>query len=63
MITTETQTPKPIVRVKYLRMQEGYEQLPPFALYNVVEGPAEVLHGTVTLQTLAAQGFDVKEAA
>lgn len=54
---------RPLVLVKYLRMQEGYAALPPFALYNVVAGPLEILHGTFTLQTLAEQGYEVKEAA
>jgi hypothetical protein len=55
---------KPVVLVRYVGLQEGFATLPPRPLFNIVGGPATVtLHSTVTLESLLAQGFEVKEAA
>jgi len=55
---------KPVLLVKYFRLQEGFAQVPPFALYNVIGGDdANLIGSTRTLQSLVAEGFEVKEAA
>lgn len=52
----------PLVVVKYAGLQEGFAQLAPRALFNVMGGevPA-LLHSTVTLESLFAKGYRVKE--
>ena len=54
----------PLVVVKYHGLQEGFAQLAPQALFNVVGGEVEDLIGsTVVLQSLHAKGYQIKEAA
>lgn len=52
----------PLVVVKYCGLQEGFAQLAPRALFNVVGGDVpELLHSTVTLESLYAKGYRIKE--
>lgn len=54
----------PLVLVKYCGLQEGFAQLAPRALFNVVGGEVpELLQSTVTLESLVAKGYQIKEAA
>lgn len=55
--------PKPLVTVKYLALQPGFATLAPRALYNVVDGHKDLIGSTVTLESLFAKGYEVKEAA
>lgn len=53
----------PTVLVKYIGLQEGFAQLAPRALFNVVGGDVpELLRSTVTLESLVARGLQIKEA-
>lgn len=56
-------TVKPLVWVKYRGLQSGFNLVPSRALYNVTGGPDQLLGSTVTLESLEAQGYQVKEAA
>lgn len=54
----------PVVIVKYQGLQQGFAQLAPQALYNVIGGEVKELTGsTVTLPTLHAKGYRIVEAA
>lgn len=53
----------PLVVVKYRGLQEGFAQLAPQALFNVVGGEvAELIGSTVVLPSLHARGYQIKEA-
>jgi len=52
---------KPLVIVKYIGLQTGGGTLPSRALFNVVAGPLELLHSTRTVESLEAEGYDVRE--
>ena len=54
----------PLVVVKYCGLQEGFAQLAPQALFNVVGGDvADLIKSTVTLPSLHAKGYRIKEVA
>ena len=53
---------KPVVVVKYHALQEGFATFAPRALYNVVGGDVPALvDSTVTIESLFAQGYAVRE--
>ncbi len=47
------------VKVRYLRVQDGFLHIPPMPLWNVVEGDYKQ-GSTVTLQTLFRLGLEVE---
>ena len=52
----------PLVIVKYCGLQEGFAQLAPRALFNVVGGDVpELVRSTVTIESLTEKGYRVKE--
>lgn len=52
----------PVVVVKYHGLQQGFAQLAPMALFNVVGGEVPDLIGsTVLLQSLHAKGYQIRE--
>ena len=61
LLESPTATQRPLVLVKYCGLQEGFATLAPRALYNVVGGPVALLGSTVTLESLFAKGYVVKE--
>lgn len=59
---TEVGGQKPLVVVKYAGLQTGGGFAPSRALYNVVAGPLDLLNSTRTVESLEAEGYQVKEA-
>ncbi len=52
----------PLVIVQYHGLQQGFAQLAPQALFNVVGGDvAELLGSTVVLSSLHAKGYRIEE--
>jgi hypothetical protein len=52
----------PLVVVKYCGLQEGFAQLAPRALFNVVGGDVpDLIRSTVTLESLTVKGYRIKE--
>jgi hypothetical protein len=59
---TEVIERMPLVVVQYHGLQEGFAQLSPCALFNVVGGEvADLLGSTVTLGSLHAKGYRIQE--
>lgn len=55
---------KPIVTVKYAGLQSGFGEIGSRALFNVVSADEPQLVGsTRTVESLEAEGYQVKEAA
>jgi len=56
-------TPPPELVVKYIGLQSGFGLVRSRALFNVVAGAPELIGSTRTIESLEAEGFQVKEAA
>lgn len=52
---------RPLVVVKYCGLQTGGGFVPSRALFNVVAGPLDLIHSTRTVESLEAEGYEVRE--
>lgn len=59
--TSNIEGRKPLVLVKYHGLQSGCGVTRSIALFNVVAGPVDLLKSTRTVESLEAEGYDVRE--